>query len=68
MSGFPFIKITKLFSHVLEILNFDGLRENKKLSDENERFDWIKLIHWYRLIIIGWLAYANLFESMIWLV
>ena len=45
MSGFPFIKITKLFSHVLEILNFDGLRENKKLSDENERFDWIKLIH-----------------------
>ena len=45
MLGFPFIKITKLFSHVLEILNFDGLRENKKLSDENERFDWIKLIH-----------------------
>ena len=38
---------------MLKILNYDGLWENKKLSDENQRFDWIKLIHWYRLINIG---------------
>ena len=25
----------------------------EKLSDENERFDWIKLIHLYRLVNIG---------------
>ena len=30
MSVFP-----KVFSDVLEILNYDGLWENKKLSDEN---------------------------------
>ena len=45
MSGFPLIGIAKLFSHVLKILNYDGLWENKKLSDENQRFDWIKSIH-----------------------
>ena len=27
------------FSHVLKILKYDGLQENKKLSDENQRFD-----------------------------
>ena len=37
----------KLFSHELKILNYDGLRETKKLSNENLHFDWIKLIHWY---------------------
>ena len=26
----------KPFSHELKILNYDGLRENKKLSDENQ--------------------------------
>ena len=45
MSGFPLIGIAKLFSHVLKILNYDGLWENKKLSDENQRFDWIKSIY-----------------------
>ena len=45
MLGFPLISITKLFSDVLEILNYDGLWGNKKLSDENQRFDWIKSIH-----------------------
>ena len=45
MSGFPLIRITKLSSDVLEILNYDGLWENKELSDENQRFDWIKSIH-----------------------
>ena len=35
----------KLFSHALKILNYDRLWENKKLSDENQRFDWIKSIH-----------------------
>ena len=34
-----------LFSHVLKILNYDGLCENKKLSDENQRCDWIKSIN-----------------------
>ena len=42
MSGFAVIRITKLFSNVLEILNYDGLWENKKLLDENQRFEWIK--------------------------
>ena len=43
----------KLFSHELKILNYDGLWENKKLSDENQRFDWIESIHGYRLVNIG---------------
>ena len=44
MSGFSLILITKLFSHVLKILNYDGLWENKNLLDENRRFDWMKSI------------------------
>ena len=56
----------KLFSHELKILNCDGLWENKKIPDENQRFDWIKLIgHGYRLVNIGWLADINLVDSMI---
>ena len=35
----------KLFSYELKILNYDRLWENKKLSDENQRFDRIKSIH-----------------------
>ena len=57
----------KPFSHELKILNYDGLRENKKLSDENQWFNWIKSIHWCRLVNIGWLADIDLFKSMIWL-
>ena len=34
----------KLFSHELKIFNYDGLW-GKKFSDENECFDWIKLIY-----------------------
>ena len=30
---------------LFKILNYDGLWENKKLLDENQRFDWIKSIH-----------------------
>ena len=45
MSGLSLIEITKVFSHVLKILNYDESWESKKLSDENERFDWIELIH-----------------------
>ena len=58
----------KLFSYELKILNYDGLWENKKFSDENQRFDWIKPIHWYWLVNINWLADIDLFKSMIWLV
>ena len=43
-----FIRITKLFSDVLEVLNYDGFWESKKLSDENQRrfidSDWLILI------------------------
>ena len=35
----------------------------QKLSDENQRFDWIKSIHWYRLVDIGWIADINLLDS-----
>ena len=42
----------KLFSHELKTFNYDGLWENKKFSDENQRFDWIKSIHGYRLVNI----------------
>ena len=45
MPDFPLMKIIKLFSHVLEISNYDGLWENKRLLDKNQRFDWIKSIH-----------------------
>ena len=64
MSGFAVIRITKLFSNVLEILNYDGLWENKKLLDENQRFERIKS----RLFNIDWRADIDLFKSMIWLV
>ena len=37
----------------------------QKIPDESQRFDWIKLIHRYRLFNIGMLADINLFESMI---
>ena len=67
ISGFSLIWITKLFSHVLKILNYDGLWENEKLSDENQRFYWIKSIHWHRLVNIDSLADIDLSGSMIWL-
>ena len=41
-------------------LNYDGLWENKKFSDENQCFDWIKSIYWYRLVNNGWLADISL--------
>ena len=53
---------------LFKILNYDGLWENKKLLDENQRFDWIKSIHWYGLVNIGCFADMDLFDSMIWLV
>ena len=37
----------------------------RKIPDENQRFDWIKLVHRYQLFNIGWLADINLFNSMI---
>ena len=58
MSGFSLIWIAKLFSHVFKILNYGGY----------QRFDWIKLIHWYRFVNTGWLADIDLFDWMIWLV
>ena len=42
-------------------LNYDRLWENRKFLFENQCFDWIKLIHWYRLVNNGWLADINLF-------
>ena len=39
----------------------------QKLSDENQRFDWIKSINWYLLVNIGWLTDIDLLDSMIWL-
>ena len=55
----------KLFSPELKILNYDGLWENKKISDVNQRFHWIKSIHVYRLVNIGWLDDINLLNSII---
>ena len=40
----------------------------KKFSDENQRFDGLKSMHWYRFVNIGWLADIDMFDSMIWLV
>ena len=34
----------ELFSSQVKILTDDGLCENKKLSDEIRRLDWMKLI------------------------
>ena len=36
-----------------------GYGKNKKTPDENQRFDWIKSIHGYQLVNIGWLADIN---------
>ena len=44
---------------------YNGLWENRKFSDENQRFDWIKSIHLYRLDNIGLLVDIDLFNSMI---
>ena len=30
---------------MLKILNYDNYGEDKKTSDENQRFDWMKSIH-----------------------
>ena len=57
MPGFLLISITKLFSRVLKILNYDGLWENKNLLDKSRRFGWIN-----RSIDIDWLI---LFDSLI---
>ena len=38
--------------------------KTKKLSDENQRFDWIKSIHWYQLVNIGRLADIDWFDLM----
>ena len=43
----------KVFSDEFKILNYDGLWENKKFSDENQRLDWTKSIPGYRLVNIG---------------
>ena len=45
----------------VEILNYDGLWKSKTLSEENQRFDWIKSIHWYRLVNNGWLTDIDFF-------
>ena len=37
----------------------------QKIPDENQRFDWMKLIHGYRLVNVGWLADINMFNLMI---
>ena len=50
---------------MLKILNHDGLWENRKSLNENQRFDWIKSIHWCRLVNIGWLADIDLSDSML---
>ena len=55
----------KPFSYELKILNYDELWGNKKIPDENQRFDWIKLIHGYQLVNIGWFADIKLFDLMI---
>ena len=36
-----------------------------KKTDKSQRFDWMKLIHGYRLVSTGWLADASEFDSMI---
>ena len=61
MSGSSLIWITN--SHELKIFELWWLWENKKFSDENQCFDWIKSIHWYRLVHHGWLGHIDLFDS-----
>ena len=39
--------------------------EKTKKSRMKIKTDWIKPIHRYRLVNIGWLADINLFDSMI---
>ena len=39
--------------------------KTKEISDENQRFDWIKSTPRYRLNDTGWLADINLFNLMI---
>ena len=58
--AFYLFELETLLKRVV-ILNYDGLLENKTFSDENQRFDRIKSIHWYRFFNIGWLAGIDLF-------
>ena len=46
----------KLFSHELKILNYDGLWENKIMSDENQHFT-----------DIGWLISVDSLKSIVYL-
>ena len=39
--------------------------KTQKIPGKSQRFDWIKLIHGYPLVNIGWFADINLFDSMI---
>ena len=64
MSGFSLIWIAN--PHKLKM--FDGLLENKKFQEQNQCFDSIKSINWYRLANNGWVADIDLLDSMILLV
>ena len=64
---FTYLNNKPFFLHEFKTLSYDGLSENKKILDENQRFDWMKSIPGYPLVNISWLADINLFNSMIWL-
>ena len=40
-------------------------KQKTKKTDKSQCFDWIKLIHGYRLVSTGWLADVNEFDLMI---
>ena len=47
-------------SQAFHVYNYDRSCENKKSSDENQCFNWMKPIHWYQLVDIGWFVDINL--------
>ena len=62
MSGFSLIWIKN--SHELKIFELWWIMGKQKVLAW-KCFDWMKLIHCYRLVNKGWLADINLFDSMI---
>ena len=54
----------KFYSCELKILSYEGLWESENCRGEIRRFDWRKLIDWYRFVTIDWLADIDWFDDL----
>ena len=66
VSGFSLISMTNSSHMSWKLIDglIDGLMENKKVSDEDRRFYWIKLIDSYWLVNIDWLTDIDWIDNL----